>query len=332
MSPGVAAVIRCTSHADSQWTTGQRIERWGRREELVDLIITYNFPLQSALQDFSALWVLRVFFAKGFGWIICEALKCVSGCLDVRASPKHAAMETSLLWCHKGQLMYNSQHPQPPCEISPHTPLHTRSLNSSHNWAVSQGTANRGLNAAPLLFKPCMTAIWNELRRKKNPLPQCGTLKYPLNVSLCVPGDPKTQHFFNVGAKPQMEWQARQCWVMWRNAESEEHLPQKLSEKRSISLNVSSCWWLICSWWRAGIGAVAMGKSATVPSLWVPSMAINWLPAALGRGTTDASNWKASSSSAKPIPTESGRASVDFWTYSEQMWTWKGEGGGLFWR
>lgn len=60
-------------------------------------------------------------------------------------------------------------------------------------------------------------------------------------------------------------------------------------------------------------------------SLWVPSMAINWLPAALGRGTTDANNWKASSSSAKPIPTESGRASVDFWTYSEQMWTWKGE-------
>lgn len=99
----------------------------------------------------------------------------------------------------------------------------------------------------------------------------------------------------------------------------------KLSEKRSISLNVSSCWWLICSWWCAGIGAMAMGKSATVLSLWVPSMAINWLPAALGRGTTDASNWKASSSSAKPIPTESGRASVDFWTYSEQMWTWKGE-------
>lgn len=99
----------------------------------------------------------------------------------------------------------------------------------------------------------------------------------------------------------------------------------ELSEKRSISLNVSSCWWLICSWWCAGIGAMAMGKSATVLSLWVPSMAINWLPAALGRGTTDASNWKASSSSAKPIPTESGRASVDFWTYSEQMWTWKGE-------
>lgn len=86
-----------------------------------------------------------------------------------------------------------------------------------------------------------------------------------------------------------------------------------------------SCWWLICSWWCAGIGAMAMGKSATVLSLWVPNMAINWLPAALGRGTTDANNWKASSSSAKPIPTESGRASVDFWTYSEQMWTWKGE-------
>lgn len=49
----------------------------------------------------------------------------------------------------------------------------------------------------------------------------------------------------------------------------------KVSEKRSISLNVSSCWWLICSWWCAGIGAMAMGKSATVLSLWVPSMAIN---------------------------------------------------------
>lgn len=112
---------------------------------------------------------------------------------------------------------------------------------------------------------------------------------------------------------------------MWRNREKVRNICPKLSEKRSISLNVSSCWWLICSWWCAGIGAMAMGKSATVLSLWVPSMAINWLPAALGRGTTDASNWKASSSSAKPIPTESGRASVDFWTYSEQMWTWKGE-------
>lgn len=110
------------------------------------------------------------------------------------------------------------------------------------------------------------------------------------------------------GNVPWIKRQTWQCWVMRRNTQKKWGTSATNSQRSgALALNVSSCWWLICSWWCAGIGAVAIGKSATVLSLWVPGMAINWLPAALGRRTTDASNWKASSSSAKPIPTESGR-------------------------
>lgn len=123
-------------------------------------------------------------------------------------------------------------------------------LNSTHDWLVLQDTANRGLNVAFFVWNRAWLVSGIHYKAQEKPLPQCGTFKYPLNLSLRVPGDPENAAFLQRRSKAQLEWQARQCWVMWRNAESEEHLPQ--NSQRSGAL----AWMFLAAGGSSAVGGV----------------------------------------------------------------------------
>lgn len=137
-------------------------------EELVDLIIAYNFH---CFERFKISVHFRVpCFAKLFVWIICDDSECVCGCfINSLTLPshmkKHAALEITHVRCHKEHLTDIFLISDPLKFV--YVPFHMcrRASKSQFKPRLSgfAGHCKQRAKCGLFRLKPCMTRVWNSL-------------------------------------------------------------------------------------------------------------------------------------------------------------------------